>query len=371
MIGMRARTFEGVGVSPLPVLRASWLFVILLVAFGLPMRGQGPIALSLAPPNAEGGGFLVRALWVQYSAASTPQKADLMIDQAVQGGFNTILYNVGCGVVVYPSAFLPHSNRIAPSFDPLKYVVQQAHMHGLQVEAWWCPGYAQTDLAFQHLHPDWDIANVPGVPGGTHWLDFSRSAVQKFVGDVVMEIATNYAVDGIQLDYIRYPMPLDTNMDGGHFSQSDVPNTVQLVYQRLKAFKPDVLLTAAVMDSEYRSNRYMQHWETWLQGGYIDYVMPMAYFAPNETLGLGQDVMQWTRVEHPERIVPGLAIDFSSNQGKLPPKTSAQLDTQLRIINRANATGYAIFDQDALSDTLVAELSQYSSPPQSNLPGHR
>lgn len=351
---------------------AQWVLVILLVLMTFPPLAWSPepdwndsrTSIGASTPEPAAPGPATRAVWVQYDSAATPEKANQVLDRVVQAGFDTVLYLIGGGSVGYPSAVLPSTlDGVAPGYDPLAYLVQQGHARGLAVQAWYCPGYSIGSSDFKGRHPDWDIATVSGGRGNIHWLNFSLPSVQRLVGDVVIEIAEKYAVDGIHLDYIRYPTTSRALGLSGYLGDSDVPVTVQSAYLRLKASKPNVLLTAAVMDSQYRSRRYMQYWDKWLAGGYIDWVMPMAYFGPDELGGLQRDMKEWKQLPHSERIVPGLSVRQSNDKGKLAPKTPGQLRDQLAIVQQGGFAAFSIFDYEELTPELVNALGQWATPP--------
>ncbi|MCL5256609.1 MAG: family 10 glycosylhydrolase [Chloroflexi bacterium] len=296
---------------------------------------------------------------MQDDADSTPAELDATLDQIAQAGFDTVLYLVGSGVVRYESDLLPRASSVANGFDSLAYVVQAAHARGLKVQAWWCPGIAVQGTEFRHQHPSWDIATVRGIPDNFHWLNFSKPEVRQFVGDVVLEIAQKYEVDGIHLDYIRYPppppySPIDPRK---FFGANDVPQTVKDAYSRLKAVKPNVELTAAVLDGQAASANHLQNWAEWLAGGYIDAVMPMAYYGPSEEAELSRRIAEWKALPHAERVVPGLSVAYSLKLGKTNPKSWEQSDAQIGLLRANGFNGYAIFDSQTLTGEILNGLS--------------
>jgi uncharacterized lipoprotein YddW (UPF0748 family) len=297
----------------------------------------------------------LRAIWVQCDAANTPEQADDMLDRVVQGKFNTVLYCVGSGTVTYNSSLLNRGPYVTPEYDPLAYVVEQGHARGLKVQAWWCPGLIMEYGSLRNEHPEWDIAAVEGIPNDFHWPKFSLPEVRQFVGDVAVEIVENYDVDGVHLDYIRYPWPPSDVDLHQFFGPEDVPATVQGIYQRVKAIQPDVQVTAAVTHRQSRSAYYMQNWADWLEGEYIDYVMPMAYFSPDENDSLEYYFGEWQALPHFERIVPGLSVvtDFESKA----PKTPEQLIAQIAICRAGGARGITIFDENMITGELLDALA--------------
>jgi uncharacterized lipoprotein YddW (UPF0748 family) len=337
------------------------LYLGLLAAALLVIGEPGYSSSNDSPPK------VMRAIWVQPDAASTPEKADRMIKKIKRGGFNTILYGVLPSDVYYRSALLPQSRYVTPEYDPLAYVVKQGHASGLKVQAWWSCGIAPRFASFRDRYPTWDMDRLSEAMERTHWLNFSLPEVRQFVGDVVLEIAQNYPVDGVHLDYIRYP---DNASDWGGIGDADVPSTVQSAYQRLKAIRPEVQLTAAVAGSQARSRSTRQHWADWLRGEYIDRVFPMAYLDPDQTYArlsgswtLELAAEEWQALPHREHIAPGLKVVFEDG-GTLVAKAPEQFIAQVEVCRRDGFSDMAVFDEKTITaeilDALAARPEQHS-----------
>jgi uncharacterized lipoprotein YddW (UPF0748 family) len=176
-----------------------------------------------------------------------------------------------------------------------------------------------------NAHPDWlarDNHNQyqtnggPGCEGA--FLSPANPAARKHIHDVVMEIASDYDVDGIHFDYIRYPSAsydysaasltgFRAQMDAevtdrqrnrlhkaiAHdrlayvhafpeefqgFRRDQVTGLLRDISHDVKQIKPWLIVSAAVFadyTDAYRSRG--QDWKLWLREGYIDAVAPMAY----------------------------------------------------------------------------------------------
>jgi uncharacterized lipoprotein YddW (UPF0748 family) len=328
-----------------------------------------PVALvifvSLGCPSSSGKHLQeVRAIWI-WTRTNNAQKIDEMLDRVVRGGFKTVLYYVGSGRVHYNSALLPQSPDVTPEYDPLAYVVEQGHARGLKVQAWWCPGWAARVSSFRDEHPEWDIAAVEGIPDDFHWLNFSLPEVRQFVSDVVVEIAENYDVDGVHLDYIRFPAPSPYNeVDCREFfSPDDVPATVRGVYQRLKASRPNVQLTAAVMAGQGGSANHLQNWADWLAGEYIDLVMPMAHIEnPDKMDDLRRYIEEWHGMIGRERIVPGLKV-FNGFGADKVPKTPAQFTAEMSLCEASGFHSIVVFDEQNVTEELLDALASVTCSP--------
>jgi uncharacterized lipoprotein YddW (UPF0748 family) len=305
-----------------------------------------------------------RAIWVQIAAAKTPEQADTMLDRVVEGNFDTIFYCVGSGAAPYRSELVTPLSFVTAEYDPLAYVVEQAHARGLLVHAWWNPGLIMDYGSLRDERPEWDIASLPEIPDDIHWPNFSLPEVRQFVGDVVMEIVDNYAVEGVHLDYIRYPDACSSEGAGcrDFFEVEDISLTVHDTYRRLKERWPDVQLSAAVIAvEEVAATYYLQSWPDWLAGGYIDYIMPMAYLSPSRNEQLVQYLATWESLEGASRIVPGLSVFVDSDSLEL--KTPEQLGKQLALCKKYGFESVALFDERLISDRLLDALSVLFAAP--------
>jgi len=175
-------------------------------------------------PNDE-----IRALWVVRDALTKPESVERLIDFAVQTRTHMLFVQVrGRADTFYRSAVDPPASILeAPlaDFDPLAYLVTLAHRNGIAVHAWINVFLVWSDVSrtppSTHLaarHPDWLVTDASGVrmdrmpsskwkkAGVEGWFASPGSAAMRaHMTRVVRELVTGYPVDGIHLDYIRYP----------------------------------------------------------------------------------------------------------------------------------------------------------------------
>src|SRR5215831_5772173 len=196
-----------------------------------------PVMNSAPAPREE-----TRALWVERTALLSPASITAMVNAAKGGGFNTIFVQVrALGEAFYDSAIDPRATSLdaqPASFDPLAAALEAGHRAGLRVHAWinvnFVASAATLPRSRSHVvfrHPEWlMVPNALAVPlravdpqspeyvaalarwtrrlsttiEGLYLSPVSDEA-QDYTTRVVTEIATKYAVDGIHLDYLRYP----------------------------------------------------------------------------------------------------------------------------------------------------------------------
>jgi uncharacterized lipoprotein YddW (UPF0748 family) len=145
--------------------------------------------------------------WVQGRSVSTPEKADAMLDRVETGRLNAVFVNVFFyGHAHYESELLEKEPSLAPEYDPLAYVIEQAHQRDIAVHVWLVAGPVgdgEGPGPILTKHPDWAMIGPDGQQ--SHWLNYNRPDVRQFIGDLVLEIVRNYDVDGVHFDYTRYP----------------------------------------------------------------------------------------------------------------------------------------------------------------------
>ncbi len=163
---------------------------------------------SVPPGSAIGRTTELRAAWVHDNSIATAAKIDEVVKRAEEGHINTIVANVFTqGQVLFDSNLVRKHVEVPPDFDPLAYLVKEAHHHNIQVHAWFANGpvdyQGKSDIIAQH--PDWAIVGADGKR--MDWLNFQKPEVRQFISDLMMETVTRYGVDGVFFDLTRYPGP--------------------------------------------------------------------------------------------------------------------------------------------------------------------
>jgi uncharacterized lipoprotein YddW (UPF0748 family) len=295
-----------------------------------------------------------RYFWVVRDGLSTPQSIDSLVERAAQAGANGLIVQVvGRGEAYYGSSLLPPADY-QQGFDPLAYVIARSRPRGMEVHAWvnaflvWsAPSPPGDSSHVWHSHPQWFMTDrygrstrdytaveceASGIVGGT--LSPALPEVRSFLASIASEIATGYDVDGIHLDYIRYPNPsfgfesqavgafyLETGMDPlqifrrsqgneevsrawGEWRRKAVTATVETIRSVLRSDAPGVLLSAAVMaDPAEAESSYSCEWRYWLESGLVDFVCPMAY-TTNQSRA--RELAALVTASDPRRIVYGI-----------------------------------------------------------------
>ncbi len=105
------------------------------------------------------------------------------------------------------------------SFDLLEHLTREARAQGIKVDAWLCDFVEGVNGAAYREHPEWAQLNPSGGTTATETLGLARRPypyvwmcparrpgyTDSWLLPMIEEIASNYQVDSIHHDYVRYP----------------------------------------------------------------------------------------------------------------------------------------------------------------------
>jgi uncharacterized lipoprotein YddW (UPF0748 family) len=253
-----------------------------------------------------------RAMWLNRWEATNDTQIQACVNYMVAHKFNTLLVQVyGDGYALYNSTFVPHSPLVASGFDSLASAVTKGHAAGLEVHAYinminiYSGGLGQPSNP-NHLinaHPEWamqdstgwSMINYVGQSGTMIFYCPEQPGFRQYCHDVAVEIATNYAVDGIHMDYIRYPdsgtycycpthrtdfynaygrYPSAGDPQWDQWRYDNITSLVRWIYEDVHAAKPLCKVSAAVWKT---NGANFQDAYAWLREGILDAAAPMTY----------------------------------------------------------------------------------------------
>lgn len=153
--------------------------------------------------------------WHQFSSGlnvdQLKARTDAILDKHVEAGMNAVIWHTRQGgTVYYPSAIEPWGSYLGytdPGYDPLEYAIEQAHKRGLEIHAWFNTFHCSStiDGAPAEEHPEWVCTDGNGNPmGSSRSLSPGLKAVRDYTVALAAEIVTNYDIDGIHFDYVRW-----------------------------------------------------------------------------------------------------------------------------------------------------------------------
>lgn len=354
------------------------------------------------PEEPPPGGYEARGVWVTRWNYSSPGDIATIMSNIASGGFNQVYFQVrGTADAYYASTLEPWSAGLGalgedPGWDPLLEAVGEAHALGLEIHAWlntfpvWSGSSPPPSCTPQHIynaHPEWICADSTGTPmllGDSYVFGSPGNPdLQDHVAAVAAEIVTNYDVNGIHLDYIRYPgldychdavsearfadaRAADPSLSWDDWQRDQVTATVQKVHTAVKAGDPDAALTAAVWficrnvwgwsAVSQGCMDYYQDPRAWGAAGIIDAVAPMIYFDIKEPYGTRLDfrAMLDDHVDSmsPTPVYAGIHGDYAD---------FGEIDAEITYGRDNGAAGYVIFAYTYIVDH--ATFDDFASGP--------
>ena len=326
-----------------------------------------------------------RAVWNHSGLGAYPGDWDRSAKELAAAGVNMILPNVAwAGVVHYSSKVLPQSKTFTQYGDQLAQCVTATRKYGLEVHVWkitWNLEGAPKEFVEKMRKDGRTQVSATGKP--LNWLCPSHPKNVQLELESILEIVTNYDVDGIHLDYIRYPgshacyceacrkrFMLATRLQIDAWPAAVLPNTgkygdkyiewrsqqitrlVRLLHKRLREANPNIKLSAAVFGGYPACVTSIgQDWIAWAKAGYIDFVCPMNY-TENTNYFTQLLVDQIALMPKDVAIYPG--IGATATNSLLTPDAVVE---QVYLSRSLGASGWTIFDYSLdISETVLPAL---------------
>jgi len=334
-----------------------------------------------------------RGMWIIRDQLLKKELVDQFINFAEKNGFTDLFVQVrGRGDAFYRSAVVPLSPAIVdPSFDPLQYILEQAHPRSIKVHAWlntyllWSSDDKPADP--QHLllqHPEWCTVDADGKKDiHRREKEFKNNnlegvylsplvpEVKTYLVEIIRELVEKYNVDGVHLDYIRYPKdsydfnevgrqrfkdvygvdPILLSITNKSFFSGMEAKTIEQLIEKWNDFRRDAItelvidtreviittrkpiaLSAAVKPDPVEARYYFyQDWEKWLKSAYLDFAVPMNYTKSSEQF---EEILnKFDPLILKDKIWMGIAV---YNQGRYEALTKV-------LISRTNGFNNLVF----------------------------
>jgi uncharacterized lipoprotein YddW (UPF0748 family) len=176
--------------------------------------------------------FQTRAIWAGPESFATAKAADETISRCQRAGLNLILPDVmAYQTVSFKSSHFKGRVAASDKFDPLAYLSQKCRDAGMKIQPWCCVYYEGVrDKSKKPLNEAWTVRSIAGKPFDKNFISPANPEVNPYLLSVMKDLLA-YDIDGIHLDYIRYP--------GGAFDYSDA---ARKAFKAEKGFDPQDLL---------------------------------------------------------------------------------------------------------------------------------
>ncbi len=343
--------------------KLKYLFVILFLLIQLITNAQTPretravwvstnYRLDWPPPN--------------YNERTQKEALLKILDNIERKNLNTVYFQIRSnGTVLFRSSqelFSPYiTGNIGEfgSFDPLEFAIEEAHKRGLEIHAWLNTmrvysgnniSIKNSPLHISQIHKGW----VYKKADGSIWLNPGIPDVRNYLVELINEVVQNYDVDGIQLDFIRYPLtPIEDNESfaiyGNDKSLSDwrrnnITEFISLLNHRIKITNPKIKLgvTPIGIYKSIPNGRGMEGYtdvyqdtREWLRLGIIDYAVPQIYWDARSNPKFDVIAKNWIHNSYGKNIVIGIAA--------YKPEVYNEIEREINITRKLKTSGVAFF----------------------------
>lgn len=336
--------------------------------------------------------YEVRAVWLttiggidwphsyaQSERSAEKQKEELraILDRLQKANINTVLLQTRIrATTIYPSQYEPWDGCLSgfpgksPGYDALQFAIDECHKRGMEVHAWvvtipvgkWNSyGCKQLRKRFPRLIKRIDQDG---------YMDPEATQTGCYLAEMCREIVQRYDVDGIHLDYIRYPETWKFRI-GKDQARGNITRIVEKIHQAVKKEKPWVKMSCSPIGKFDDLSRYWSHgWnaytkvaqdaQAWLKDGLMDELFPMMYFRGDQFFPFAID---WKEHSYGKIIAPGLGIYFlDPKEGKWNISDITSELYHLRNIGEGHAffrNKFLLDNHQGVYDFVTAHFNRY------------
>lgn len=361
---------------------------IIFILFHLAVASYGQSFYAVNPnPKYE-----VRAVWLttiggidwphsyaQSERSAEKQKEELraILDRLQKANINTVLLQTRIrATTIYPSQYEPWDGCLSgfpgksPGYDALQFAIDECHKRGMEVHAWvvtipvgkWNSyGCRQLRKRFPRLIKRIDQDG---------YMDPEATQTGCYLAEMCREIVQRYDVDGIHLDYIRYPETWKFRISKDQ-ARGNITRIVEKIHQAVKKEKPWVKMSCSPIGKFDDLSRYWSHgWnaynkvaqdaQAWLKDGLMDELFPMMYFRGDQFFPFAID---WKENSYGKIIAPGLGIYFlDPKEGKWNISDITSELYHLRNIGEGHAffrNKFLLDNHQGVYDFVTAHFNRY------------
>lgn len=336
-------------------------------------------------PGSSGPLRPMHAMWVTRFDYRSEQDIVDIFEHCEDLGMDTVMFQVrGNATAFYPSPFEPWADELGgkdPGFDPLAVALREARARGMLLHAWvnvmpawWGTTAPENPEQLYNARPEWMWYDQNGdrQPLCERFyvsVNPCLPAVRSYLVELIRDIVRRYEVDGVHLDYMRFPneppgTPAGSGLDyprdretvlrfqgesgrtpdeapeeWDRWRAERVTFLMRDIHRMLQATRPLIELSVAVgPEPELARHEHFQDVETWLNEDLVDRVFPMNYTSNPDLFR--ERVARWEELAERKRVVMGIRVDTS------PPE---QVRSYVQLSNES-FNGFCLFAYQSLFD---------------------
>ena len=324
-----------------------------------------------------------------------------ILDDVKSLGFNTVVVQVRPkGDALYKSNLNPWSDVLTgtqgknPAYDPLAFMVEEAHKRGLEIHAWLNPYRVTTSgTDLNKLSSDSFARKNPDTVMPYEWTDngTTKSAlvynpglpkVRNYIVHTVKEIVSNYDVDAIHFDDYFYPngsynddetyKMYGNGMNREDWRRENINTLVREVYNAIKSIDNSVEFgisprgiwknnssDSTGSDTNGSESYYDIYCDTrkWIKNGWIDYVTPQIYWNIGYKIADYSKLINWWSNE-----VKNTKTKLYIGQGIYKDSVAKEIDQQITLNRKIdNIKGSMFFSYRDIRDNRQGLRDKISS----------
>lgn len=258
-----------------------------------------------------------------------------LLDMHQRNGMNAVIVQVRPATdAFFPSQYEPWSQWLtgkqgkppSPYYDPLEFMIEEAHKRGMEFHAWCNPYRAEfilgkSSIAPSHvtrIHPEWFLTY-----GNKRYFDPGNKEAQEHVVKVIRDMVQRYKVDGVHFDDYFYPyriagkqFPDDKSfakfgngMSRDDWRRSNVDSIILKLHYAIREENPYCKFGISPFGVWRNNDRDPAGSATkagvtnyddlyadillWLREGWIDYVAPQLYWEIGHKLADYEVLLDW------------------------------------------------------------------------------
>ena len=287
--------------------------------------------------------------WPSTKNNESKQKQEYinLLDKLQSTGINTVVVQVRPkSDAIYKSTINTWSEYLTgvqgkdPGYDPLPFLIEEAHKRGVEFHAWFNPyritmaDESLTKLPANHpaiKNPGWVVKH-----GNKYYYNPGLPEVKKYIVDSVMEVVNKYDIDGVHFDDYFYPgvsfddadaySKYGNGVNKDDWRRENVNDLLRQVKAAVKASKPNVVFgvspagiwrnksASEPTGSDTNGNEsYVGTYadtRAWIKQGLVDYVVPQLYWPIGLKAADYSKLVAWWANE-----VKGTNVDLYIGQG--------------------------------------------------------
>lgn len=310
--------------------------------------------------------------WPKIQGNIRTQKNEIIniLDNLNDAGINTVMFQARPKAdALYRSNINPWSDVLTgiqgkdPGYDPLEFVIQEAHKRGIKVHTWLNPYRVTTtgtdlnklsEKSPARQHPEWTLIN-----DGRIYYNPNLPQVKQHIYDTIEEIVRNYNVDGIHFDdYFypaNYPLPEGESKDGevANSRRNHINEMISGVKRTIKNIKPNVKFGVSPSgiwknkdsdpsgsDTNGKESYYSDYADTlnWVNNNYIDYIVPQIYWNIGYKIADYSKLINWW-----SNKLDGKNVDLYIGHGIYKDVVANEIDKQIDLNNQYQTIKGSVF----------------------------